>query len=90
MEYAFILFIIMSIGYTLYWIYGKIFGRRKPVEKHQPHINPYIYYHSLKIRDDQDYEEYLRFCAKAGEAPMDKQGFEAARKADREIRKLIR
>lgn len=87
MEYAFILFIIISIGYTLYWIFGKIFGRRKPVEKH---INPYIYYHSLKIRDDQDYEEYLRFCAKAGEAPMDKQGFEAARKADREIRKLIR
>lgn len=90
MEYAFILFIIMSIGYTLYWIFGKIFGRRKPVEKHQPHINPYIYYHSLKIRDDQDYEEYLKFCAKAGEAPMDKQGFDDLNEPEKEIKKLLK
>lgn len=87
MEYAFILFIITSIGYTLYWIFGKIFGRRKPVEKH---INPYIHYHQLKIRDDRDYEEYLRFCEKVGEAPMDKRGFEAARRADHEISRLFK
>lgn len=90
MKYALILLIITSIGYTLYWIFVKIFDRRKPIGKRQPRINPYIYYHSLKIRDDQDYEEYLRFCAKAGEAPMGKQGFESARKADREIQKLVR
>jgi hypothetical protein len=35
-------------------------------------VNPYIQFHKLKIKNDNNYKEYLKWCYSVGEIPMDK------------------
>lgn len=39
---------------------------------YQARKNPYIKIHGLKLKNDKAYSKYLKWCAKKGEAPMDK------------------
>lgn len=34
--------------------------------------NPYISFHKLKIKNDNNYNDYLKWCLSVGEIPMDK------------------
>lgn len=41
--------------------------------------NRYIIEHEKKMKDDNEYEEYLSWCKKYGELPLSKSGFDAYR-----------
>lgn len=62
----------MVVGFLiLFWIcfcfwYQK---REKSLE------NPYIDFHEHKLRNDEYYKNYLKWCEKVGELPMNKQVF---------------
>lgn len=83
----FLMFICFCIGYTVLRIYTKLFSKKKPIKEQ---INPYIWYHKMKLKNDMDYEEYLKFCAQVGEAPVDQAGFEDIRKKEEEIRNMAK
>lgn len=35
-------------------------------------VNPYVQFHKLKVRNDNNYKDYLKWCLSLGEIPMDK------------------
>lgn len=56
--------------------------------------NPYILEHEKKMKDDDAYEEYLKWCKKNGELSMSKSGFDNFRvnewKLNERIKKAMR
>ena len=60
-------FLLFFLGIFLFL--KQIFGSKKP----KP--NPYISAHEKKLRDDEEYNDYLEWCKKNGELPADKNVF---------------
>lgn len=57
------------------------------IRKYKP--NSYIMRHKRYIKDDSDYSEYLQWCLKNEEIPMNEVGFEDIRNKISEIEKAI-
>lgn len=75
MFYLFLIFLL--IPFAFFW---------KAKEKKR---NPYIEKHSQKIDDDNKYFEYLNWCAKKGEIPMDKKEWGEITDREKYINNLI-
>lgn len=58
----------------LFWILFS-FGYQKSEKKKKSLENPYIDFHKHKLRNDEYYKVYLKWCEKVGELPMNKQVF---------------
>lgn len=59
----------MLIGLLIFfWICFSFWYQKK--EK-----NPYIDFHKHKLRNDEHYKVYLKWCEQVGELPMNKQVF---------------
>lgn len=53
--------------------------------------NYYIGYHELKLKNDRYYEEYLEWCDKNNEIPMDKHTFiKGVEDKEKEIKNLFK
>lgn len=74
--------ILLGFGFVcvLIWIFTK---KKK--------VNPYVNFHKLKIKNDRNYNEYLKWCLSVGEIPMDKYDYikEVTRK-EKEINNLTK
>lgn len=65
----------MVLGFLiLFWICFS-FWYQKREKKKKSLENPYIDFHKRKIKNDTDYEKYLKWCEKELKIPMDKQVF---------------
>ncbi len=69
--------------FCFYWFLNALFGKKKS------QINPYIDQHQKKMQDDRLYDEYLEFCKKNGELPMEKSGFKELRTKEEMQRQKI-
>lgn len=76
-----LMFLILC--FCFYWFLNAVFGKKKT------HPNPYINTHQKKMNDDKLYDEYLEFCKKNGELPMEKYGFRELRMKEEEMNKKI-
>lgn len=76
-----ILGIVFFIGMILHWDkkQGKGAG------------NPYIKIHRMHLKNDMNYDEYLKWCRKNGEIPMDKKVFiKEIENRNNKIKKLVK
>lgn len=77
--------ILMFLFITLffYLVLKNAFGKKKS------NVNPYIETHQKKMNDDKLYEEYIEFCKKNGELPMEKSGFQELRMKEEKMKEKI-
>lgn len=77
--------ILMFIFFALatYFIYKALSAIGKKKENH------YIKIHQQKMNDDQKYSEYLEFCKRNGEIPMEKSGFRELRNKEKDLERKI-
>lgn len=75
------MFVILC--FCFYWFLNALFGKKKAV------VNPYIDQHQKKMNDDKLYDEYLEFCKKNGELPMEKSGFQELRMKEDKMKEKI-
>ncbi|MGE8528513.1 hypothetical protein [Chryseobacterium rhizosphaerae] len=75
------MFLILCVCF--YWFLKAVSGKKKS------QINPYIETHQKKMYDDKMYDEYLDFCKKNGELPMEKSGFQELRMKEDKMRRKI-
>ncbi|RMZ58963.1 hypothetical protein D1632_15470 [Chryseobacterium nematophagum] len=81
-------FILFIIG--LYLIAKVVFGKKKEVISNPP-VNKYITRHEEKLKDDQEYKEYIEWCKIKGELANDKEGFDEYRMKEYQLyKKLIK
>ena len=59
------------------------------IKRKKRKVNPYIETHQKKMVDDKLYEEYLEFCKKNGELPMEKSGFQELRMKEEKQRQKL-
>ncbi|MEJ5105499.1 hypothetical protein [Chryseobacterium sp. MYb328] len=57
--------------------------------KKKSQVNPYIETHQNKMNDDKIYDDYIEFCKKNGELPMEKIGFRELRMREEELKRKI-
>lgn len=76
-----LLFLVLC--FFFYWVLNALFGKKKV------HPNPYIDTHQKKMNDDKLYDEYLEFCKKNGELPMEKSGFRELRMKEEKLKEKI-
>lgn len=77
-----ILFFLL-LTFCFYLFLNAVFGKKKN------NVNPYIDQHQKKMNDDRLYGEYLEFCKKNGELPMEKSGFKELRMKEEKQREKI-
>jgi hypothetical protein len=75
-----VLLILWGIGVLIYNMF------KKPDKERSNH---YINVHAKKLKDDKLYKEYIDWCFKQGEAPMDKKGFDSIRDKEQKIYELM-
>lgn len=52
--------------------------------------NPYTEFHRLKIKNDNNYKEYLKWCLSVGEIPMDKYDYiKEITDKENELKKMV-
>lgn len=65
----------MILGFViLFWICFSFWHQKREKRKKKLE-NPYIDFHKHKLRNDEYYKVYLKWCEKVGELPMNKQVF---------------
>ena len=88
--------ILLIVG--LYLIAKVVFGKKKDRvvispdsrETAQP-MNKYIARHEEKLKDDQEYQQYIEWCKMKGELAGDKEGFDEYRMKEYQLyKKLIK
>lgn len=86
---AFLLF-----GFGFYLLVKVATRKKKPVAfapKTEGEVfgNKYIIEHENKMKDDDEYEEYLEWCKFKGEIPVDKVGFDVHRMKEFQMYKKL-
>lgn len=76
-------FILIFIGIFLIL---KVVFRRK---KHEVLKNKYIENHEKKLKDDEDYSEYLEWCKIKGEIALEKEGYDEYRMKEYQLYKKL-
>lgn len=76
----------------LMWLFIALFlffTIKNALDKRKGKVNPYIEQHQKKMDDDKLYSEYLEFCKKNGELPMEKSGFQELRMKEEKLKEKI-
>jgi hypothetical protein len=85
----------MFLGFILfifgtYLIAKVVFGKKKAVVSNKIE-NKYIAKHEAKLKDDEEYQEYIEWCKMKGELAADKEGFDEYRMKEYQLyKKLIK
>ncbi len=84
----FLEFILFIFG--IYLIAKVVFSKKKAVVSKKIE-NKYIANHEAKLKDDEEYQEYLEWCKMKGELAADKEGFDEYRMKEYQLyKKLIK
>ncbi|MBE4949903.1 hypothetical protein [Chryseobacterium culicis] len=75
------MFLILCLCF--YWFLKAVSGKKKNT------VNPYIDLHQKKMDDDKLYADYIEFCKKNGELPMEKSGYQELRMKEEKQREKI-
>ena len=78
--------ILIAIG--IYLVAKVVFSKKKDVVSPQP-VNQYIARHEEKLKDDEEYQEYLEWCKMKGELAADKVGFDEYRMKEYQLYKEL-
>ncbi|RMZ60069.1 hypothetical protein D1632_10800 [Chryseobacterium nematophagum] len=80
--------ILLIVG--IYLIAKVLFGKKKEIII-TPSLNKYIVKHEEKLKDDEEYKEYIEWCKMKGELAADKEGFDEYRMKEYQLyKKLIK
>jgi hypothetical protein len=90
------LILLLIIGCTAFLISAlakyllRVIDKKKTAVEPQKEYNPYIAYHKIKNKNDQNYDDYLKWLqANGGGVPVEKRVSAEDKKAETKIRNLF-
>lgn len=76
-------FILAGILLVCFWTYKILKWFVNLFQKHPN--NSYVQSHQKKIKDDNQYQQYLEWCKEKGQVAMNKKGFEEIRNNEKAL-----